>query len=162
MSLNIKPEQIKGYLKGEAGVPKSIVLEGLIEDSDSPGHVLFSNDRCMNWVMLNVLTIDTLEILGRKPCDGHSHTYARIKLKFPESEEAKHYADLLSSMALESQRSDCTVIISSTCHDGQQVQADGYGSNPNEATRDARRRIKLACALRGGVKSEDGIQVVDC
>ncbi len=53
------------------------------------------------------------------------------------------------------------VFCTATCKDGYDASAPGYGGTYAEAQTNANNKLKLICAVRGGVKSFDTCTPVD-
>lgn len=75
-------------------------LEGMAKaDEHDEGVLLFSAAGCERWTPIPLELVLEVEHLGHTRCKDHAHPRVRIRLKHPESPEAKLLAGLLAAHA---------------------------------------------------------------
>jgi hypothetical protein len=90
-------EFLDSLRNGALATPTEIV--GMVRASEEDdGDLQFSLD-CASWVSIPIDLVEHAVSLGPTPCKDHSHHTARIRLKEPQSEEARVFARLLGAFA---------------------------------------------------------------
>jgi hypothetical protein len=92
----IRPDQAGAGI-GLAFVPSLI---GLIKPIPNPGGapqgVLFSRrEFCNFWIPIPGNLIESVDLLGKEECKGHTYDYVRLTLKLPSAPEGQLYAGLM-------------------------------------------------------------------
>lgn len=83
----------------------SVPLVGVAGTSDDSDHLMFGDD-CATWTSLPIGVLESVTHLDFVACGTHRHPLVEIRLKEPQSEEARAYARLTVSSARRLRRGD--------------------------------------------------------
>jgi len=76
-----------------------LTVTGMVKVSeDSQTELMFApGTRCLDWLLVPVASVESVEVLDVVPCDDHTHPLVTLTLKAPESSEGAMFAALLSA-----------------------------------------------------------------
>jgi CheY-like chemotaxis protein len=92
-----EPREFIRRLRQDALSPQTRII-GMVKppEEDDLDRILFSQ-HCVDWILIPVDMIESIEHLGSAPCQDHSHPLVAITFREPTSPEGQVLAQLLTS-----------------------------------------------------------------
>jgi hypothetical protein len=107
------------------------VLHGMVKPAETTDGLMFAlPGRCEHWIYLPATAIQTIRRIGRIACKGHYYSSAEIRLKAPQSDLEKTFADLASlhAASLPQLHGNQPMVSALSCPPGTSWKQDQWGN----------------------------------
>ena len=91
------PEEFVAALSAEGDLPAPPISQfGMVKLAEDAESILLApGTQCSDWVTVPTSAIEKIDYVGKAPCADHEHPLVWLRLKRPESDEGRAFADLL-------------------------------------------------------------------